>query len=202
MNGTLLTSLRSADQRPETFKALVAAFKKEGHKLNIEVLDTKENILEGMSEKEVVNCYRKIQTELRRNDFIVSEISVPSSGIGFMIAQAINDHKPVLTLIQAGSTHTPLPIMAKDTKFISYYEYNSPADINHIVQNFLRKIKRMVDYRFILLLHSNLEKYLEWASHNRYQPKSVLIRKAIEAKIKEDVQYQKFLAEEKDYLID
>jgi hypothetical protein len=202
MNGILLTSLRSVNQRSEIFKVIIAALKKEGHKLNTEVLETKQDTLEGMGEKELTELYRKVQLELRRSDFIICEISTQSSGLGFLVAQAISDHKPVLALMQSGSTSAPLPLVVKTSKFISFYEYSSPGDIDHIVHGFVRKIKRMVDYRFILLLHSNLEKYLEWASHNRYQPKSVIIRKAIEARMKEDEQYQKFLEEEKQYLID
>lgn len=197
MKGSLLTPIRYVENNKKTLETLIKAFQNKNHTVESSVLQVKDPDLFSMSEKEVKDKYNRIQKELRHTDFIVAEITEPSSGIGFMLGQAVQERKPILVLRnKEASTKGPIPLRGNKNKLIHYEEYDDNSDFDKIVDNFVEHARSLMDTKFILIISPEIDKYLEWAGSERRMHKAQIVRNAVEATMENDADYQKFLKQQ------
>lgn len=119
----------------------------------------------------------KLNHWITKSNFVVAEVSFPSTSVGFEISLALQKGKPVLLLY---STIHPPSLLAdyKDDKCIC--EHYTEHNLKDTLENFLNFVCDTDDCRFTLFLSSNMNEYLEKASRRKKQPKSVYLRRLIE----------------------
>ena len=77
-------------------------------------------------------------------DALIAEVSTPSHGVGYEIAYALSQNKPVLCLHKHG-TRVSKMITGNTNPFIIVRDYKHNADISKIIQGFIVKIPPAVD---------------------------------------------------------
>jgi len=195
MRGRLLTPIRTITSKQDVLGHLVDAFTKKGHVIIDSIIKTSDQAVYTKDEEQLLQLYKKLQGEVKTSDFLVAEISEPSSGIGYLISQAVAEKKPVLVLMKEDTKgNAPLPLTVGDNKYIHFETYKDiEPEIEEIVARFLNKMKDIIDTKFILIISPDIDKYLEWASQERRMHKAQLVREAIEGQMNKDKEYQQFL---------
>lgn len=143
--------------------------------------------------EDLENAYKRNQKLIKECDFLVAEITQFSSGIGFLIASALNEKKPVLTLFNAEKgkvISSVLKASAESNKLLAYQEYKTDEELNSVLKSFTNDVKQKLDTKFILIIPAEIDRYLEWAADFRRMHKSQIVRKAIEAQIELDEEWK------------
>jgi hypothetical protein len=132
-------------------------------------------------------------------DLFVGDITDSSAGLGFQVAMALMEKKPVLLLRYSKDTKvtsfnsitTP-----KAHKNIAYHEYDNTEDITKSIDKFLEDAKQKIDTKFILIIPSEIDKYLNWAADFRRMHKAQVVRKAIEKEMQKDKDWKNYLKQD------
>lgn len=141
----------------------------------------------------------KIQsTNIKNSDVLVAEITDSSGAVGFHIATALSEKKPVLVLRKKKdkTDRLPGPIIGNKSKLMRFSEYSNSEERTKAIKEFLSWSKKKLDSKFILIISAEIDRYLEWASQENRVHKAQIVRNAIEKVMKKDQEYTKFLGEE------
>ena len=76
---------------------------------------------------------------VRACDVLIAEVSTPSHGVGYEIAEAVNRRKPVLCVYQENKRVSKI-ITGNQEKNVEIYAYKSIEDLLEQIENFLRKV--------------------------------------------------------------
>lgn len=142
--------------------------------------------------------YQKLISQLKKIDFLVVEASNPANGIGFLVATALSEKKPVLALVEAKSNKTKEEFwdFAAKSKLLTFVEYDQKTLASSINQ-YLDQVKKVIDTKFILIISPEIDSYLQWASENRRMHKAQVVRRAVEEVMREDKEYKKYSTTQK-----
>ena len=171
-------------------EAIISIISNLGHKVETTIIDEAEIKTSFNFEK---NFQKKI-TAIKKCDFVIAEISNMTSGMFFIIASALNEKKPVLALIDSKESVVSdknLVAYSQKNKLFSYKVYSTKTLENEIAQ-YINDVKKIIDTKFILIISSQIDQYLEWASVNRRMHKAQVVRRAVEVVMNEDKEYKKF----------
>jgi len=146
----------------------------------------------GLDEEQAFNIFRKSQKSLLEAEVVIADVSHPSDRIGFEIATAINEKKPVLALIKKGIKLAP-PIQGNNSRYLTVAQYDGIEDVEHIVKKFIQDAKKNIDTKFILIISPQIDKYLEWVASERRKHKAQIVREALESQMSKDKEYLAFL---------
>jgi len=161
-----------------------------GHKVETTLIDEAEIKTSFNFEKN----FQKNINAIKKCDFVIAEISNMTSGMFFIIASALNEKKPVLALINNKRTSLSdnnLSNFSQKNKLFFYKEYTEKT-LEQEIAKFITDVKKIIDTKFILIISSQIDQYLEWASINRRMHKAQVVRRAVEVVMNEDKEYKKF----------
>lgn len=147
-----------------------------------------------LSDEEAFVVFRKAQKSLKNSDVVIADVSHPSDRIGFEVATAIADRKPVLAILNESAKLAP-PIQGNKSKYLKIERYKSDSEVPDLISKFLKESKKMVDTKFILIISPEIDKYLEWAGSERRMHKAQIVRNAVEDAMAKDKEYTQFLKE-------
>lgn len=172
------------DHRTKDFEKNIAQVIKDlGEKSDMSYFDT------GVEEDtdNLSSLYQKNQSLIRKNDLFIADITFYSSGIGYLVSEAINNKKPVLVLFNKEYGTQPSNIIKStaNNKRVFFREYTFD-NLSDIVKKYFRSSKRLIDTRYILNLPSHLDRFLDYYSYKRGIPKSHIVREAIERTMNEN----------------
>ncbi len=137
------------------------------------------------------NAYVRNMKSIKDNDVIVAEVTELTTGVGFLISTALNQKKPVLALFNKTSKDVPsTTLKGSNNKLLLFSEY-LPNELDARIKEFTSRVKEMLDTKFILIISSEIERYLEWASDFRRMHKAQIVRAAIEEMMDKDKEYKK-----------
>ncbi|MBN1331530.1 hypothetical protein JW978_01430 [Candidatus Dojkabacteria bacterium] len=176
------------------YKKVIKELKKSAHSVDSEWMTaTKEEDAEHFE-----NSYKRNMQSIKNCDFVVAETSLISSGLGFQIATALNQKKPVIALYNPKKQNPSATLKGSSdrNKYLFYAEYNSDEDIQKLLDTTIAKVKSSLDTKFILIIPSEIDRYLEWASDYKRMHKAQLVRQAIEDYMQRDTDWKEFLSEE------
>ena len=138
-------------------------------------------------------AYKMNMRSIKNTDIVVAETTELSSGIGFLIASALNEKKPVIALHNSEfSTNQSKMIKGAQNKLLNYYTYTS-SNVKEILAKSINTAKQKLDTKFILIIPAEIDMYLEWAAKEKRMHKAQLVRDAIDSIIEEDEDYQNYL---------
>jgi 2'-deoxynucleoside 5'-phosphate N-hydrolase len=145
------------------------------------------------SDTEIQAAHKRLSQYLRQADIYVAEITKASVGVGYEIAQALADKKPVLVLIHDSEPYkSRATLMGNPSKLIKYTKYND-ENLKSILESFVEEARGKIDTKFILIISPEIDKYLEWAAAERRQHKAQIVRNSIEEAMTKDKDYKDFL---------
>ena len=147
-----------------------------------------------LNDEEAFTVFRKSEKVLKDSDVLIADVSYPSNRIGFEIATAISQKKPVLAIqdTRVNSKLSP-PVQGNKSKHLKLLQFSDDQEMQDGIQRFLSDAKKQVDSKFILIISPEIDKYLEWASQERRVHKAQVVRNAIEGAIGKDKEYKDFL---------
>lgn len=141
-------------------------------------------------------AYKRNLKSIKDCDVIVAEITGISSGIGFLLATAINQRKPVIALFHKDYKIKPsLTLRGIKNKLFAYTEYDDKT-VEQVLNKALMQVKQQLDTKFILIISPEIDRYLEWASDYKRMHKAQLVREAVEKYMNEDKDWAEFQAED------
>jgi nucleoside 2-deoxyribosyltransferase len=73
---------------------------------------------------------------IRESDLVIAEVTIPSLGVGYEIARAIEMKKPVLCLFDASSGRK-LSAMIAGCNEVRHYHYNSTDELGSALKQFI-----------------------------------------------------------------
>lgn len=194
MNIYFACSSAEIEKHKETYLQVIRSIKELGHKISVDWLER--SLEDGKSDQEWKEIIKKEGIRaIKRSDALIAEVSLPSSSVGYQVALAISDKRPVLCLYSAdfGEKKPPKVIDANSSSLLRINKY-SRSTLRQIVSKFLISVagKRLVKFNFIVT--PEIEEYLDWASKDGKNSKSEILReKVINEIIPSDKEYQRYL---------
>jgi nucleoside 2-deoxyribosyltransferase len=95
---------------------------------------------EVMDDERVINAldvYERDTNWVHQSDALIAEVSTPSHGVGYEIALALLEEKPVLCCYQKGKTVSKM-ILGNTDPNISLYAYSNMQDLEEAIGRFLQ----------------------------------------------------------------
>lgn len=120
----------------------------------------------------------KIDKNIRSCDFMIANLTYPSSAVGFEVAMALHLNKPVLVLYRSGSN---LPSLLADIESeLVMYEAYTPSNIIELIVMFSRFAQSHTETRFTFFITPAIASHLKKMAQHYKMPKSVYLRRLIE----------------------
>lgn len=176
----------------KNYSAISQSLENAGNKIVVFKLD------DNTSSEQAAKEYQKLIASLKKIDFVVVEGTSPANGIGFLIATAINEKKPVLTLVDSKTKEKREAFwnFASKSKLLTFNEYELKT-VEQVISQFNNSVKKVIDTKFILIISPEIDSYLQWASDNRRMHKAQVVRRAVEEVMRDDKEYKKYAVSQK-----
>ena len=176
------------------------------HKLHQTIRDTLENMgvdvdfsyfdtTTDEDTSDLEKAYMRNQKLIRDSDFVIAETTDYSAGIGYLIADALHEKKPVLALFNKKGDKLASNIIkssASKSKSLTFVEY-IPDQLEDVLKKFVTDVSKKLDTKFILIISPEIDRYLEWASDYKRMHKAQIVRNAVEKEMENDEDYIRFL---------
>lgn len=133
-------------------------------------------------EEKESGLYQQIFDHIKAADLLIAEITHNTPELGYEITLALSQRKSVLALF-AGHGEPSLIKQLNSTSFDQRFivAHYTPTTLEDVIIHELDDLKRQVTQRFTILLPTHIINHLEFVSQRLSLPKSVYIRKLIEA---------------------
>jgi hypothetical protein len=162
---------------------------------NLKVNKYNPSVEEEADPKVALKTIKHNEKALRESDAFIADISDSSAGLGFQVAMALMEKKPVLILrskkdaklTSYNSITTP-----KAHRGVKYQDYESMEEITQYIDKFIEDAKDKIDTKFILIIPPEIDKYLNWAADFRRMHKAQVVRKAIEREMAKDKDWKDY----------
>ena len=182
----LLRSNNQVELRPK----LKSAMDIDNNKVNLQNSVGLEFLQQGSTIQDV---FLASQKRITRSDIVIAEMTYESTGLGYDVAQASLQSKPVLVLLDSKLSKVGNnPIFGSDSNRISVKNY-TPQTLETIIEEFLISARRQLDSKFILIIPAEIERYLSWASTKRGIRKAEIVRNAVDDLMEKDKEYHEYL---------
>lgn len=136
MNTYFIGAIRGGRTHQPQYNDIVTELKKFGTVLSEHVAD--ETISDyGETNMNKEEIHDREMDLLKKSDVVVAEVTTPSLGVGYLIAQAVNLNKRMLCLYQGEDTFK-LSAMIKGDKKVRISIYKKVSDIKNILMKELK----------------------------------------------------------------
>ena len=127
-------SIRGGRDDDELYKRIIQFIQCEHIVLTEHVGDLSLSKTEGIKDRDVA-IYEQDTAWLRESDVVIAECTTPSLGVGYELAFAEKEHKPVH--IFYNKTRTNLSSMLTGNKYFVIHPYKNEEEIYPIIQSIL-----------------------------------------------------------------
>lgn len=163
------------------YLAIIDILKKKGYLVQSDhILKVNEPDIHMKTREERLKFHEQLERWIKNCDFMVVESSFPSISVGYEISLALQQRKPVLMLY---STNSPPSLFAYHTDEKLTSEKYTLDTVEGIISGFVGYVQGASDTRFTFFITPQIATYLENVSKREKMPKSVYLRKLIEAHI-------------------
>lgn len=144
--------------------------------------------------EEMIEAYDHICKSIKKCDFMIAELTSSSDAVGFEIAFALNEKKPVLVLYDVNKLEVlSTPFRGNRSKYLKVKKYKDHKEIEAAINLFITDVHNVIDTKFILIIPPEIDRYLEWNAKERGKAKAEVTRDAIDQILKVDKKYQEYL---------
>lgn len=133
-----------------------------------------------------------IKKSINKTDFIVVDITEESREMEYIISYANDAKKPVFIMYNtktAKSFPNFIKHLAETSKLLEFGEYINVKELKENLKAYIKKLKSLIDSKFILIISSEIDRYLEWSSSQKRMHKAQVVRAAIEEMINKDKEW-------------
>lgn len=127
-------SIRGGRDDAELYKRIIQFIQQEHVVLTEHVGNLSLSKTEGVKDRDVV-IYEQDTAWLRESDIVIAECTTPSLGVGYELAYAEKEHKPVH--IFYNKTRTNLSAMLTGNKYFIIHPYKNEEEIYGLLQSIL-----------------------------------------------------------------
>ena len=179
MKAYFTASIAGKKQYLSHYTQIIDLLKKRGIEVNADhIIGVSEEQLDSQTKEQRISFQAKLDQWISSCDFMIAETSYPSIGVGYEISLALTMQKPVL-ILYSGKNPPSLLAHHKDTNFVC--EQYTTDTLPAILDDYLAYIKGSSDTRFTFFITPAIAAFLEKVSRKQKLPKSVYLRKLIEA---------------------
>lgn len=127
--------------------------------------------------------YKKNLAAIAQADVIIAETSYENLGVGYQIAMAIQQKKPVLLLRHEAADKETFIVGVEDG-WVQHSEYKDEAHVTPIIQQFLHENDiKSKDMRFNFFIDRKIYNYLRWAAFKTGKTKAEILRELVQNEI-------------------
>jgi hypothetical protein len=175
-------SVSAKEQFIKNYTFIIETLQKQGHQVIADhILTGNEEKIRLLSRDERLKYHEKVEKWIHTCDFIVAEVSFPSTSIGYEVALGLRVGKPVLILHSIGDAPSLLG-QHKDEKLVA--ERYTLQNVSEILKNFAGYVEGKHDLRFTFFINPRLITFLDNAAKHYRISKAEYIRRLIENDIK------------------
>ena len=127
-------SIRGGRNDANLYKRIIEFIQREHIVLTEHVGDLSLSKTEGMKDRDVA-IYEQDTAWLRESDLVIAECTTPSLGVGYELAYAEKEHKPVHIFYD--KSRTSLSAMLTGNKYFYLHPYKDEEEIYTIIQSIL-----------------------------------------------------------------
>ena len=133
--------------------------------------------------------YKEVLANVRSADFVVVEVSYPSTAnVGHILTYALDIGKPVVALYH--EDREPLFLQGRVDERLTLLSYKE-QDLESVLMSGLDYVASAQDVRFNFFISPNIGMYLDWVSKNLRIPRAVYLRRLIEEDMRQNADFQK-----------
>ena len=148
--------------------------------LKDEIINTKEedyyHRLKNGDKEVFVKLYRDKLKAVQEADVCIFETTVPSFGVGYLVAKSLELNKP--TIVLYFKDNTPYFLLGINNEKLIARNYND-SNLNKILEEAYKTANQLRDKRFNFFITPDLLNYLDKTSRSNSVTKSMFIRKLI-----------------------
>lgn len=135
--------------------------------------------LVGETSEAASNYYENLLRWIKQADIVFFEVSFPSTSIGYEIALALQQSKPVVAFRAKGSKRNVILDTIEDEK-LQLIEYTPLENIDSLVSDSIEFALGQADTRFNFFISPRIAEHLDWISREKKVPRAVYLRQLIE----------------------
>ncbi len=151
------------------------------------ITDQTIELIQSETDDQRVDYYKFALKQINKADIIVIEASFPSTlNIGHEISVALEKGKPVIVLYKTGYDSFFLHGLKSDKLILVEYD---DEDLTQLLEEAIQFAKDQSDTRFNFFIGPNQLKFLDDVSKQRRIPRSVFLRRLIEADMQKNPDY-------------
>lgn len=130
---------------------------------------------------------------LNNCDVVIFDSSLNDFNSGFLFSKAIALKKLIIFLefnnVKNEKDVLKKDLISKENKNVINIKY-SKDNINDALTKGIKQASQKLDSKFILIIPSEIDRYLQWASENKKLHKAQIVRDALEQVMKRDREYR------------
>jgi len=172
----------------DNYKKIYDAIEELGHKnLDDLILTIDPKKFYSSNREEQADLYKKTVKHIKTADIVILEVSTSSLSMGFVIAKALDEGKPVIILYLEGvSPYFARGIQDERLQALSY----TPERVKQILKGGIEEAKERMNVRFNFFISPKIASYLDWIAKNRKLPRAVFLRRLIGKHMKKNREYK------------
>lgn len=122
--------------------------------------------------------FHQSMEDVAKADIMIAEVTHSSFGVGYQVATAMQQKKPILLLSKKGTKNDSL-VKGLDDTIVRFCEYNED-NLEQLVKDFLADNDiQAKDLRFNFFIDRQIYNYLRWVSAKTGKPKAEILREFV-----------------------
>jgi nucleoside 2-deoxyribosyltransferase len=185
MNVHIVTSRITIEEDIESLREIVGLIKDLGHSLSIDWIEQAYARQTGETDKKADwrEIYRSNLEAIAKSDVIIAEASHENFGVGFQVAVAADQKKPVLLLRRNDVDASVFAVGVEKDGWVVYKAYDS-STLHDTIRDFLNNNDlSSKDLRFNFFTDRKTYNYLRWASLRTGKSKAEVLRDLVQREV-------------------
>jgi len=178
-----ITSRGSLENDVETLRSITGFIKKSGHTLASDWIDIAlDRLRSDSSSANWKEIYKTNLENVAEMDVLIAEASYENFGVGYQVAAAVQQKKPILLLRHENADKSAF-VTGVDDGWVQYQEYNE-KNLDSILSKFLQDNDISTkDMRFNFFIDRPIYNYLRWAALKTGKTKAEILRSLVQQEI-------------------
>lgn len=128
---------------------------------------------------ENLKFHNTVLAALKQADCVVAEVTRHSMGVGFLFAEALKAHKPILALASSPQIH-PLTVFLEQHENFLFHHYSYITQLEKDLPGLFNQFEPRKQKKFNVFLPLELDEYLLHTAGRHNISKSAYVRKLLE----------------------
>lgn len=178
-----ITSRESLENDVETLRKIIKQVQDAGHTLASDWIDIAlDRMHSDSSDANWREIYRTNLENIAETDVVIAEVSYENFGVGYQVAAAVQQKKPVLLLRHTSASKNAFVTGVEDG-WVKHEEYDENS-LDKIIKSFLEENDISTkDMRFNFFIDRPIYNYLRWSSLKTGKTKAEILRELVQQEI-------------------